>query len=76
MIGRNAATDASSLEGAGEIARRIERWWLDRGYRIETRVIRIAVPNEAESRHPVHGVRSNLVNGLPPPSCRHHDAGR
>jgi hypothetical protein len=56
----------SDHAGAVELARRLGKFWLDRGFNISTTI----VPIQVNERTTVHCVRSNLVNGLPPPESR------
>lgn len=55
------ASDTCSRRGAVEIARRIETYWQERGYLVETSIEAADALNFAS----VFGVRSDLVNGLP-----------
>jgi len=48
--------------GAVELARRLRKYWLNRGYNITTRAESV----QASERALIYGVRSNLVDGLPP----------
>jgi hypothetical protein len=50
-----------SHAGAVELARRLRRYWLDLGFNIRTDVE--TLPGKHAQ---FYGVRSNLVNGLPP----------
>jgi hypothetical protein len=48
---------------AHEAARRIKEFWAARGHKVRVEVIR----NEPRGHDPVvYGLRSDLVNGLPP----------
>jgi hypothetical protein len=55
-------SDHLSHSSALEIARRLRRYWLDRGYNISTKVEAV----QARGRQDVWVVRSNLVGGHPP----------
>jgi hypothetical protein len=57
--GRNWCT----LSGNQELARRIVAYWYDRGHvDVEVRVELLA----RTQGDPLYGVRSNLMNGMPP----------
>lgn len=54
--------DYSTKAGAEQLATRIQRYWHERGHR--TVVVETFVVPGTKNR--CYGVRSNLVNGLPP----------
>jgi hypothetical protein len=54
--------DVCSQAGAIELEKHIREFWQQRGYIIET----VVAPIPGRSKSPVHMLRSNLVNGLPP----------
>ncbi len=54
--------DNLSRNGAAELARRIERYWHDRGFSaVRARVVSLGIEGRS-----VYVVRSNLMNGNPP----------
>ena len=58
--------DNSSAPGAAELGRRIQAFWADVGVDITIEVIHAGGPRES----PVWGIRSNLLNALPPQETR------
>jgi hypothetical protein len=56
--------DLMSGAGASRLADMIRAYWRDRGYTIEVRVIDTTTTTKTG---PIFCVRSNLINGLPPP---------
>lgn len=50
-------------EGAEDLAREIKRYWAERGYSVETKVVRAGFDNAARGCR--YDVRSNLLNGQP-----------
>jgi hypothetical protein len=63
---RAEQVDNSSAPGAAALARRIVQFWATAGVAIETEIIRCGGPRES----PVFGIRSNLLNALPPQETR------
>jgi hypothetical protein len=58
--------DLTSHDGAEENARELDAWWHAHGFR-QVRHWAEMIGDEGRNAHqPVWGVRSNLVNGLPP----------
>lgn len=54
----------SNQDGAKTIAAEIKRYWAKRGHAVEVRLV--GAYSEGIDGRGVYGVRSNLVNGLPP----------
>lgn len=48
-------------EGAEGLARRLENYWAEKGFKIVTRIELI----ERVKGIPLHSVRSDMINGLP-----------
>jgi len=59
-----ADIDYFTEKGAALLAERVRRYWLKRGYLVE--VWTDSPDGSRAFRGPACGVRSNLVNGLPP----------
>jgi type IV pilus biogenesis protein CpaD/CtpE len=59
--------DWCSEEGARELARRIRKYWKDRGYKVDVRVETQIASGRKGDVAPVRSgfVRSNLLNALP-----------
>ena len=54
--------------GAQKLAKRIERYWRNKGFgqvKVEIEMMGEIIP-EVEGVEPLYCVRSNLVNGMPP----------
>jgi hypothetical protein len=67
---RSGEIDNSSAPGAAALGRRIQAFWAHAGVDITVEVIHAGGPRES----PVWGIRSNLLNALPPQGGRDGDA--
>jgi hypothetical protein len=63
-------TDHLKEAAAYEMARNIYQYWSSKGYHIEARVYKIRGGKEG---HSAYGVRTNLINGLPPDHALHKE---
>jgi len=55
---------------AYEMARNIYQYWSNKGYHIEARVYKI---RGGKAEHAAYGVKTNLINGLPPDHILHKE---
>lgn len=55
----------STYGGARALAARIEKFWADRGHRVAVDVHSYSTRETSKEPASIHGVRSNLVNGMP-----------
>ena len=58
--------DHISEDGAQKLARRIREYWADRGLKVTTSVAPIWVGAAGDGKGAVYGIRSNMVDGVPP----------
>lgn len=57
--------DTLTFEGASALAAKIRRYWIERGYIVETRLERVRITRDEAWGGVLWCVRSNLMRGRP-----------